>query len=198
MKSLSILSAAAALSATLCGWTLPAAAQAKTEITLARFFGACEADFGSVSDVSKGRGECGIITTLINKYNAENKDGVLVKPQIIEWAGYYDQISGRVAARDVPTVAVMHTAVLGDFVQRRLVEALDGDFKAVGIDTADFTPATRSVLYDGKPYALPWDTAAMLWHINMGLMKQAGLVGANGEPILPNSSDELYAHARAC
>ena len=49
-------------------------AQDKTEISLSRFFGACEADYADVTDVSKAHGECGIITALINKFNAESKD----------------------------------------------------------------------------------------------------------------------------
>lgn len=69
---------------------LPPAAQAqaqpKVEITLARFFGACDADFGTVTDVARARGECGIITTLVNRFNATNSLGAVVKPQIAEWA----------------------------------------------------------------------------------------------------------------
>ena len=38
---------------------------AATELTVQRFFGACDADWGSNTDVSKAVGECGIITSLI-------------------------------------------------------------------------------------------------------------------------------------
>lgn len=180
----------------MLGWAGAASAQPKTELTLTRYFGSCEPEYGANTDLARARGECGIITTLINKFNAENKDGIVVKPQVVEWNGYYDQMSARIVARDVPAIAVMHTAVLGDFVRRRLVEPLDADFNAVGIDTADFTPSARAVLYDGKPYALPWDTAAMLWHVNVGLMRQAGLVDGSGKARVPSSAEELLAMAR--
>ena len=39
------------------------------------------------------------------------------------------------------------------------------------------------------------DFHANLWHINMDLMEEAGLV-ENGEPILPSSPEELLEHAR--
>jgi len=71
-----------------------ASAQDKTEISVSRFFGACEADYGSVTDVSKANGECGIITALINKFNAESKD-THVKVDIVEWPGY-DQLTARI------------------------------------------------------------------------------------------------------
>ena len=51
----------------------------KTEITLMRFFGSCEAKFGQVNKASEGVGECGIITTLVNEFNATNTDGIVVR-----------------------------------------------------------------------------------------------------------------------
>ena len=89
----------AAAAAMLAG---PALAQPKTEITFARCFGACEGDYGTSQDVAKARGECGVMTTLVNLFNATNKDNILVKPQIIEWGPYYQQLNARIAARDRP------------------------------------------------------------------------------------------------
>jgi len=94
-----------------------------TEITFARFFGACEGDYGTSQDVAHARGECGVMTTLVNLFNATNKENIVVKPQIIEWGPYYQQLNARIAAHDIPTIAVMHTAQLGDYT--RYVEPLD-------------------------------------------------------------------------
>ncbi len=185
---------AMALSAAL----LPAVqAQDKTVVTFARFFGACEADFGTVTDVSKSAGECGIITALTNKFNATNKLNAVVKTQVIEWGPYYDQLGARIVAKDIPTIAVMHEAVLGDFVKRNLVEPLDAGFKEAGVDVGDFTAhGKRGVTFDGKTYALPFDTHSWLWHFNMNLMKKAGLANADGTPMVPKNPDELMAHAK--
>ena len=51
-----------------------ASALAQTEVRFARFFGACEADFGTNMDPSTPSNECGVITTLTNIFNAENPD----------------------------------------------------------------------------------------------------------------------------
>jgi multiple sugar transport system substrate-binding protein len=175
----------------------PALAEDKTVITFARFFGACEADFGNVTDVSKSAGECGIITALTNKFNATNTVNAVVKPQVIEWGPYYDQLGARIVAKDVPTIAVMHEAVLGDFVKRKLVEPLDDGFKAAGVDVGDLTVhGKRGVTFDGHVYALPFDTHSWLWHFNMNLMKKAGLVNSDGSPVVPRNPDELLAQAR--
>ena len=184
--------AGAALAALLAG---PTHAQQKTEITFARFFGACEGDYGTSQDVAKARGECGVMTTLVNLFNATNKDNILVKPQIVEWGPYYQQLNARIAAKDIPTIAVMHTAQLGDYT--RYVEELDPVLKEAGIDAGDFTPNARTgVTVGGKIYAMPWDTHSWLWHFNIGLFKQAGLVDAEGQPLVPKSLDEMLAHAK--
>ena len=172
-----------------------ALAQAKTEITFARFFGACEGDYGTSQDIAKARGECGVMTSLVNLFNATNKDNIVVKPQIIEWGPYYQQFNARIAAKDIPTIAVMHAAQLGDYT--RYVEELDDVLKEAGIDAGDFTPNARSaVTVGGKIYAMPWDTHSWLWHFNIGLFKQAGLVDANGQPLVPKTVDEMLAHAK--
>jgi multiple sugar transport system substrate-binding protein len=168
----------------------------KTEVTFARFFGSCEADYGKVNDVKQSRGECGIMTTIVNQFNATNKDGIVVKPQIVEWGPYYDQLTARIVSSDAPAVAVMHESALGDFVARNLVEPLDDGLKSVGVSPSEYTEhARRGTVIGGKVYALPFDTWSWLWHINLNMMKKAGLTNADGSPILPTTPDELLAQA---
>lgn len=193
MKRLLACLSAALLAA--CGARTPE--PGTTEITLMRFFGSCESQFGRVVKASEGVGECGIVTALVNEFNATNKDGIVVRTQIGEWGPYYDQLTARLVSKDVPTVAVMHESALGDYVRRKLVLPLDEDFKRIGIPVDDFTEhARKGTTFNGQTYALPFDTWAWLWHINTRLMKQAGLTTASGEPVLPRSPDELLAQAR--
>ncbi len=169
---------------------------AKTEITLMRFFGSCESQFGQVAKAAEGVGECGIVAALVNEFNATHPD-IVVRTQIGEWGPYYDQLTARLVSKDIPTVAVMHESALGDYVRRKLVLPLDEDFARVGVPVDDFTAhARKGTTFNGKTYALPFDTWAWLWHINTTLMKQAGLLGADGQPVLPRSPQELLAQAR--
>lgn len=168
----------------------------KTEITLMRFFGSCESQFGQVLRASEGVGECGIVTALVNEFNATHPD-IVVKTQIGEWGPYYDQLTARLVSKDIPSIAVMHESALGDYVRRQLVLPLDEDFARIGVPVDDFTAhARRGTAFNGRTYALPFDTWAWLWHINTRLMKQAGLLGADGEPVLPRSPEALLAQAR--
>jgi multiple sugar transport system substrate-binding protein len=184
--------AVAALLAGAGFWTTPAFSQTKTEVSFARFFGACESDYGNSTDIAHARGECGVMTTLVNLFNTTNTDNIVVKPQLIEWGPYYQQLNARIAAKDIPAIAVMHTSQIGDYT--RYVEPLDDVLKEAGIDAGDFTPNARAgVTVDGKIYAMPWDTHSWLWHFNIGLFKKAGLLDAQGQPIVPKTLEELLA-----
>jgi multiple sugar transport system substrate-binding protein len=169
------------------------AAAAPVEITLARFFGSCDAEFGQVTDAAQVSSECGIITVLTNKFNAQQAGRIHVNTQVVEHSAYYPQLGARIVGGDLPTIAIMHSSVLGDFAKRDLLQPLDG-----ALDAAAFTPHARhGVTLGGHVLALPYDSHAMLWHINLALMKQAGLVDAAGHARLPTSTDELLAQARA-
>ncbi len=166
----------------------------RASIYLQRFFGECTAEYGSTTDLSKVEGECGIITTMINKFNAENPDS-RVSQNVVAWPGYA-QLTAQVAAKDPPDFVTMHTGVMADYAAKGLIEPVEPYLRAAGIDPATFTDASRrAVTFNGRVYGLPWDTHGGLFHVNLALFKQAGLM-RGGKPILPRSADELLRHAR--
>lgn len=192
MKMKALLPAAMLLAVTL--GSTPASA---TEITLFRFFGGCSDEYGNVTDLSKAVGECGIIQVLTNKFNAENKEGITVKTQSIEWGVYYDRLSSTIAGGTPPDIAVMHRSVLPNYLTRGLVQPLGKSFTTAGIDAADFLPVARdAVTANGEMWALPFDLHALLWHVNVDLFAKAGLVDAKGQPKMPTSPAELMQHAQ--
>ena len=165
----------------------------KTEITLQRVFGTCEAEYGAVDDVTKAEGECGIITTLVNQFEKENPD-IDVRVNTVFWPGY-DQLSAQLAANDEPDLVTMHASVLSDYQARGLLEPVGDDLVQAGVDPARFSSAAKqAVTIDGKIYGLPFDTWSQLWHINLGLFRQAGLMRGD-QPILPRDQAELIAQA---
>ena len=190
------MKAKAFLLALLCTATLAGCQQADTRPTLViqRFFGECGAVYGKSTDVAKADTECGIVTTILNKFAAENPD-IRVKVNIVAWPGY-PQLSAQIAAGDPPDLVTMHQSVISDYQARGLLEPVDGMLAEAGIKADMLTPAgQRGTIKDGRFYALPWDTIGRLWHINTGLMAKAGLM-ANGKPVLPRNPAELIDHAR--
>ena len=173
---------------------VPAPALAQTEIGVSRFFGSCEADYGDVVRAAEGRGECGIVTALINEFNDTHED-YQVREEIVEWPGY-DQLTARLRTGDAPTISVMHQSILSDYQSRDLLLPLGDLLTEAGVDLSDMTEAAEAgVTKEGEVYALPFDTLGWLWHVNMGLFEEAGLV-EDGAPVLPSSPEELLAQAR--
>ncbi len=174
-----------------------AAAQTKTEITLLRFFGGCADEYANVTDLDKAVGECGVIQVLTNKFNAENKEGIKVNTQNVDWNAYYDLLSTKLASNEAPDIAVMHRSTLPNFVARDLIESIGEDLTKAGVDLNDFAkPAREAVTYESKTWGLPFDIHALLWHVNVDIMKAAGLVDASGAPIVPKNAQELFEQAR--
>lgn len=166
----------------------------KTHIYLQRFFGECGAEFGASTDVGKAEGECGIMTSMINRFNALNPD-VRVDVNVVAWPGY-PQLTAQMAARDPPDLVTMHTGVISDYAAEGLLEPVEPYLRQAGIGAGSFTEASRqSVTIGGRVYGLPWDTHGGLWHVNTALFAKAGLM-RGGKPLLPTSPEELIRHAR--
>jgi multiple sugar transport system substrate-binding protein len=196
-KALIVLALLVAISVTALPAPGTTQAQDNVTITFYRFFGGCSDEYAGVTDLTQANGECGIIQVLTNKFNAENEFGITVETQNIDWFTYYDQLSSTLAGGNPPDIAVMHRLSLFDYASRGLVMPLADGFAQVGIDVNDFTAnALDAASYDGTIYAMPWDVHALLWHVNVDLMAEAGLVDDNGAPILPSSREELLQQAQ--
>lgn len=152
---------------------------AKTTITVWTFFSG---------------GEGFIVTDLIKKFNAENPD-IEVVEQIVEWGELYNKLTTAVVAGDPPDVSVMHLALVPDFASRGALTALDNYASKDLI--ADYVPAIISKAYfAGKLYAIPFDTHPLVFYYNKKLLKQAGLVDQNGQPLVPKTWDEMIEYAK--
>lgn len=166
----------------------------RTQIYLQRFFGECSAEFGTRTDLSAVEGECGIITTMINKFNADNPD-VRVSSNVVAWPGY-PQLNAQLAARDPPDLVTMHTGMIPDYAAEDLLEPIEPYLAEAGLAPTALTEASRSaVTIGGHLYGLPFDTHGGLFHINTRLFAEAGLM-RDGEPVLPTSPEEMMAQAR--
>ena len=163
----------------------------RTHLYLQRFFGECGAEYGNSTDIAKAEGECGIITTMIARFNAENPD-VRVDVNVVAWPGY-PQLTAQMAARDPPDLVTMHEGVITDYAAKGLLEPVDGYLQKAGISPADFTDASRAgVTIGDKIYGMPWDTHGGLFHVNTALFAKAGLMRGD-KPVLPTSAAELIA-----
>ncbi len=169
-------------------------ALAQTELTLGRFFGACEQ---AGTDIQAAVGEACIIQSIINAFSADD-NGVTVNTLPTDWGNYYDQLKAMYASGNPPDVHVIHKHAIPEFASLGALADLTDDLAAAGIDTSDWTDAGRAaVSYDGRIYGVPMDVHANLWYVNMDLMRAAGLVNDDGTPMVPHSPEELLQQAKA-
>jgi multiple sugar transport system substrate-binding protein len=170
-------------------------AQRGQGLYIQRFFGECTSDYGTATDVARAEGECGIVTTMINAFRAAHPEA-RGSQNVVAWPGY-SPLTAQMAAGQPPDLVTMHTGVIPDYAGKGLLEPVEPYLAAAGLSPAVFTPAARGgVTWNGRMYGLPWDTHGGLWHINLGLFRKAGLVGADGKPILPRSPEELLRQGR--
>ena len=83
---------------------MPVAAQDAVEITFMRFFGECADEFGETTDLSETYGECGIIQTLANSFNA-TQDEIVVNTVVVGWPGV-TELNANLAAGTAPDIMV--------------------------------------------------------------------------------------------
>ncbi len=172
----------------------PNLAQDGMTLTVMRFFGDCVDTFGDVIDLSGTTSECGIITTLTNIWNAENPD-VQVETIVADWPGT-TQLNAAIAAGTPPDIAVLHGRRIPIYASRGALTPLSDVMEAVGIDASDFTEGAADYgIYQGEFYGVPFDLAATIWHINLDLWAEAGLVDDMGAPMLPTSPEDFVAAA---
>lgn len=171
----------------------------QTVLSLARFFGDCDDTTAGLTDVSQATSECEVIQILTNKFNAENEKGIVIERLGgAEWGSYYDALNTSFAGGDPPDIAVMHGSNLPDYADRGLLQPVEQYFGDYGIDSSDWTaPAQGAVTYDGEYYGVAFDLHANLFHVNVDLFREAGLVDSEGVPIMPSSPEEFFEQAEA-
>src|ERR1041385_1879304 len=178
-----LLTGAAALggAAVLTGHARPARAPAKPTITY--WNGLTGAD-GKVMD------------ELIGQFTKDT--GITVEQQRIPWAELYAKLQVSVPAGEGPDLALIHTVEVPHFASDGILEAQpDAVVGGKGFRAEDYLPATWQGGGDqGKRYALPLDVPQHLLYLNVKVMKDAGVAGADGKPRVPATRDQLVTMAK--
>jgi len=170
-------------------------ADPRTVLTVQRIFGDCRAHVPKNGPPAENPdGECEIITGLLDQFERENPD-IRLDVNTVAWPGY-DQLSAQMAAGDPPDLVTMHMEVVPDYEQHHLIQPMGAVLAQAGVTPDQFTPvARRAITMDGDVWGLPFDTWTQLFHVNMNLFAQAGLV-RDGQPVLPRNAGELLQQAR--
>jgi ABC-type glycerol-3-phosphate transport system substrate-binding protein len=136
-----------ALAALLAGC---ARADDRPTIVVQRFLGKCGAAYGNSTDVAKADTECGILTTYINRIEAENPD-VRIKVNVVAWPGY-PQLAPQLAPPEARAIVALMRQLNAEGLTTK-----DPDFPAA---TAAFTQGMGGIFAVGTWMLGPYDAEA--------------------------------------
>ncbi|MET0850519.1 MAG: extracellular solute-binding protein, partial [Candidatus Rokuibacteriota bacterium] len=137
-----------------------------------------------------------VMDELIGQFTRET--GINVEQQRIPWAELYAKLQVSVPAGEGPDLALIHTVEVPHFASDGILDTIaDGTASGKGFRVDDYLPATwQGGVYQGKRYALPLDVPQHLLYLNVKVMKDAGLAGADGKPKVPGNRTELVTMAK--
>lgn len=138
-------------------------------------------------------GEGSIMADLIAEFNATHPD-IEVQEQVIEWAQYYNRLLTSLVGGTAPDIAIIHLAVLPDYASRGVLTPID-DTLSTGFRDLFLDNIIEKAHYDGSLYAIPIDTHPLVLYYNRSVLREANLVDAAGEVLVPTTWDELYRYA---
>ncbi|MEO7221267.1 MAG: extracellular solute-binding protein, partial [Devosia sp.] len=164
------------------------------ELQLWRFFNECAAKFpADVVTIDPNNADvCAVQQILANQFNAANPD-LQVKTTSLLWPGIVE-LNSALSAGTPPDIVSLHAFRVPAYASKGALADLTPYLAEAGIDPNDILAKPReAVTFNGKIYAIPIDVHGALWHINLDLWQKAGLVGADGKPMLPSSLSEFEA-----
>ncbi|EXX90388.1 sugar transporter [Paenibacillus darwinianus] len=127
--------------------------------------------------------------TLFSGGDGENMDALIaefnkthpnieIKNTKLEWAEYYTKLITAVGNGNGPDIGISH------------VTGLDDVADAAGVDWGTYNEnLLNATVVDGKHYAVPIDTHPLIMYYNKKLLRDAGLLGEDGKPVLEQSAD---------
>ena len=137
-----------------------------------------------------------VMDDLIDRFTRET--GIRIEQQRLPWTELYAKLQVAVPAGEGPDLCLIHTVEVPHFASDGVLEAID-DATATGkgFRGEDYLPATwQGGTFQGKRYSLPLDVPQHIMYLNVKVMKDAGLVGADGRPRVPAGRDELVTMAK--
>lgn len=165
---------------------------APESVQLWRFFNECATQYEGETEIGDTTDVCAVQQILANKWNSENAD-LQVETTALVWPGIVE-LNAALSAGTPPEIISLHAFRIPAYASVGALTPLTSYFEEAGIDVDDMLPSVReAVTFNGEIYALPFDVHGILWHINLDLWEEAGLVDSSGNPEIPVGLAEFEA-----
>ncbi|MGG4128402.1 ABC transporter substrate-binding protein [Paenibacillus illinoisensis] len=125
---------------------------------------------------------------LVDEFNKTHPD-IEVENTKLAWGEYYTKLVTAVGNGNGPDIGISHSSRLPDLIDQGVVTELDTPATDAGVDWNSYNQNLLSaVTVDDQHYAVPIDTHAFIMFYNKKLLKEAGLLGEDGKPVLEQSA----------
>jgi multiple sugar transport system substrate-binding protein len=138
-------------------------------------------------------GDNRFMTNMVQRFNEEHAD-IQVNQTNSRLDDYYSRLRTAILAGDAPDVAIIHTTSLPQFVQNGYIEDVTQPAEQAGIEWSEFNSnIMESAMYDGRTYAIPLDTHALVMYYNKKFLEMSGVLDDDGKPVLESGPEGFIA-----
>ncbi|MBE7683982.1 MULTISPECIES: ABC transporter substrate-binding protein [Paenibacillus] len=171
-------------------------------LSVSMILSACSGNSGGADDDAASDGKVSLsfwtlfdggdganMQALVDEFNKTHPD-IEVKNTKLAWGEYYTKLVTAVGNGNGPDIGISHSSRLPDLIDQGVVTELDTPAADAGVDWNSYNQNLLSaVTVDDQHYAVPIDTHAFIMFYNKKLLKEAGLLGEDGKPVLEQSAD---------
>ena len=171
-------------------------------LSVSMILSACSGNSGGADDDASSEGKVSLsfwtlfdggdganMQALVDEFNKTHPD-IEVKNTKLAWGEYYTKLVTAVGNGNGPDIGISHSSRLPDLIDQGVVTELDTPAADAGVDWNSYNQNLLSaVTVDDQHYAVPIDTHAFIMFYNKKLLKEAGLLGEDGKPVLEQSAD---------
>lgn len=117
---------------------------------------------------------------MVKKFN-DSQSEIKVEFMNNNWDNYYPKLISSLASKSAPDVAVAHVSHLAELIPTGMLQPIDDLAADAKLDWSTYGKnQENSVVRDGKHYAIPLDTHAVVMYYNKKLLRDAGLLNEDG------------------
>ncbi|OAK67206.1 ABC transporter substrate-binding protein [Lederbergia galactosidilytica] len=130
---------------------------------------------------------------MVKEFN-NSQDEIKVEFMNNNWDDYYTTLKTSLVSNSAPDIAVSHISHLSELIPTKKIEPLDELASDAGLDWSTYADnQENAVIFDGKHYAIPLDTHAVIMFYNKKYLKDAGLLNEDGSIKMNQGADGFTA-----
>lgn len=121
-------------------------------------------------------GDISFMNELVQRYNQENTDHIVVTMKNNKSDDYYTKLSTAIVTEEAPDVAIIHASMFAQYIPADFIQQIDTVAAQAGVNWNDFNPSILArTMIQNDHYAIPLDTHFSILYYNKKWLAKAGL-----------------------